>query len=106
MELAARIRQLKWNLRHGAMLQNRERKDPGLWKKLKWWEKDILKEYKDGTLKRKVNAAVRDLRRRRLRGEDAGDYEDNRQQQDNAEVNITPDGKRRRVDTSRFEFAD
>ena len=102
-ELAIRGSRAKADLRHGNMLKRRELWDKNLWYKLSWWERDLLKEAKDGTLKRKCNSAVRDLGRGRLRGDDSDDYLDIGKNE--GVVNLILDGKRRRVDTSRFEYA-
>ena len=105
-EQNAKATKAKADLRHGTSLQRREERDPEILKSLKWWELDLLKEVKDGTLKRKVNSAVRDCGHGRLRGEDKNDYLDIGTNRETAMVNQMIDGKRRRKDTSRFQFAD
>ena len=62
--------------RFGMSLLRRERKWKGLANTLSDDHKQILKETKDGSLKRKLNNAVFALGRGRLRGETEDDYED------------------------------
>ena len=70
------VRALKQRFRFGMSLLRRERKWTGFAKTLSDDHKQILKETKDGSLKRKLNNAVFALGRGRLRGEIEGDYGD------------------------------
>ena len=67
---------------------------------LKPWERQLLIEAKDGTLKRKVNTAVIQAGRGRLRGENDNDYLDIGTNQDRGVVNQLLDGKRLKPDSS------
>ena len=100
---AKQVRKDKDNLRYGKMLQNRLQKQPALAKTLKPWERLILQEAKDGTLKRKVNSAVLTIGRGRLRGDNDKDYLDIGTNRDRGVVNRILDGKRPKLETSRFE---
>ena len=91
------------SLRYGKMVQNRLQKKPDLAKTLQPWERLILQEAKDGTLKRKVNSAVLTIGRGRLRGDNDKDYLDIGTNRDRGVVNRILDGKRPKPETSRFE---
>ena len=71
---------------------------------LKPWERQLLIEAKDGTLKRKVNTAVMQAGRGRLRGDNDDDFIDIGTNQDRGVVHHILDGKRPRLDISRIEF--
>ena len=101
---AKQVRKDKDNLRYGKMLQNRLQKKPDLAKTLQSWERLILQEAKDGTLKRKVNSAVLTIGRGRLRGDNDDDYVDIGTKRDRGVVTRILDGKRPKPETSRFEF--
>ena len=102
--LAKRARKLKEDLRYGKTLQHREQKRPGLADSLEGWEQRLLREAKDGSLKRKVNTAVLAIGRGRLRGDNDDDYVDIGTNRDRGVVSHILDGKRPMPDTSRFEF--
>ena len=103
-EVTTRGRQVKKDFRYGKMLQHREGKDPDMVNTLRPWEQQLLKEAKDGTLKRKVNTAVIQAGRGRLRGENDNDYVDIGTNRDRGVVNQILDGKRLKPDTSRFDY--
>ena len=103
-DLAKRARKIKEDLRYGKMLQRREQKRPGLADALQGWVRRLLQEAKDGTLKRRVNTAVLEAGRGRLRGDNDDDYIDIGTNQDRSVVLRILDGTRPKPDTSRFEY--
>ena len=103
-ELTRKSRQVKGDLRYGKMLQRRVDRNPRLEYELEDWERRILQEATDGTLKRKVNTAVMNAGRGRLRGDNDDDFIDIGTNQDRGVVHHILDGKRPRPDISRIEF--
>ena len=101
--LAKRARKLKEDLRYGKTLQHREQKRPGLADSLEGWEQRLLREAKDGSLKRKVNTAVLAIGRGRLRGDNDDDYVDIGTNRERSVVARILDGQRPLPETSRFE---
>ena len=91
------------DLRYGKMLQRREKTCPDLVDTLQAWERRLLQETKDGTLKRKVNTAVMASGRGRLRGDNDDDYVDIGTNRERSVVARILDGQRPLPDTSRFE---
>ena len=103
-ELTRKSRELKGHLRYGKMLQRRVERYPGLVNELEEWQYGILQEATNGTLKRKVNTAVMQAGRGRLRGDNDDDFIDIGTNQDRGVVHHILDGKRPRLDISRIEF--
>ena len=101
--LKRQARLVKSEFRYGKMLERRVKryKDFAQW--LSKEERRILKETKDGTLKRKVNKIVMQRGSGRLRGASEGDYLDIGGNQDRSVVRHILDGKPSAPDTSRFE---
>ena len=102
-ELKRHAHKVKHELRYGKTLQHREAKYKDFAQSLSANDRRILAETKDGTLKRKVNEAVLQRGRGRLRGATDDDYLDIGTNRERSVVQRILDGNRPAPDTSRFE---
>ena len=103
-ESSTQGRKSKDDLRYGKMLQRRVQTVSGFAETLNTWQSRLLQEAKDGSLKRKVNTAVVEAGRGRLRGDNDDDYIDIGTNQDRSVVQHILDGKRPKPDTTRFAY--
>ena len=103
-EFTRKSREVKGHLRYGKMLQRRVESYRGLVNELEEWQYGLLQEATNGTLKRKVNTAVMQAGRGRLRGDNDDDFIDIGTNRDQGVVHHILDGKRSRADFSRIEF--
>ena len=102
-ELKRHAHKVKHEPRYGKTLQHREAKYKDFAQSLSANDRRILAETKDGTLKRKVNEAVLQRGRGRLRGGTDDDYLDIGTNRERSVVQRILDGNRPAPDTSRFE---